>query len=192
MGSLFTKKSDVANGQRESDKKSANPDDRGPKIADPIALAWESYADLARVTILLLSDNGTEQSFDRGLFIGIKLTSSFILTFEFVMDEGVDTTPGPPWDTGEENNSSSGPEIKCTTTAEVGLVELQKNWNQSKPSTRSEGKEAATEMPFKNIDRTPASHKSDRRPEVPETGTLQEVAIEVMEGRNKVGDMAIA
>jgi hypothetical protein len=54
-----------------------------------------------------VSDNGTEQSFDRGLFIGIKLTSSFILTFEFVMDEGIDTTPGPPWDTGEEDDRST-------------------------------------------------------------------------------------
>lgn len=98
-------------------------------------------------------------------------------------------------------------------------MELQTNWNQSKPSTRSEGKEAATEMPFKNIDRTPASHGSDRRPEArefwvgtpefiiqsreteelvalslnaAETGTLQKVAIEVMEGGSKVGDVAIA
>jgi hypothetical protein len=91
-------------------------------------------------------------------------------------------------------------------------VKCQTNWNQSKPSTRSEGEEAATEMPFSNIDITPASHGSDRRPEArefwvgtpefitqsreteelaalplntAETGTSQKVAIEVMEGESK-------
>ncbi|KAJ7877587.1 hypothetical protein B0H14DRAFT_3130191 [Mycena olivaceomarginata] len=92
--------------------------------------------------------------------------------------------------------SSSGPELKCTTIAEV---ELQTNWNQSKPSTRSEGEEAATEMPDRRPEArefwvgTPEfitqSKETEERAVLPlntaETGTSQKVAIQVMEGESK-------
>ncbi|KAJ7310052.1 hypothetical protein DFH08DRAFT_823328 [Mycena albidolilacea] len=198
------------------------------------------------------SGNGTEEWFERALFIGIILTSLFKLATSHIrgvcsasvqaatprvwgVDEWLDTppraigeeddgsTPTPPWNTGQYRSydapdaalvgrlwcSSSGPELKCTIIAEV---ELETNWNQLKPSTRSEGEEAAMEMLFRNIDITPVSHGSDRRPEArefsvgmpefitqsreteelvalplntAETGTSQKVAIEVMEGESK-------
>ncbi|KAJ6533603.1 hypothetical protein B0H19DRAFT_1241571 [Mycena capillaripes] len=104
---------------------------------------------------------------------------------------------------------SSAPELKCTTSPEV---ELQTGWNQSEPSTRSEGKEATTGMSFRHMEKKPVLDGSDRRPEarefrvrspefitrsreseqlaalplnIAETGRLQKVAEEDMEGEGK-------
>ncbi|KAJ6543026.1 hypothetical protein B0H19DRAFT_1239191 [Mycena capillaripes] len=104
---------------------------------------------------------------------------------------------------------SSAPELKCTTSPEVNL---QTGWNQSEPSTRSEGKEATTGMSFRHMEKKPVLDGSDRRPEArefrvrspefiahsreseelaalplntAETGRLQKVVEEDMEGEGK-------
>ncbi|KAJ7096799.1 hypothetical protein C8R44DRAFT_812290, partial [Mycena epipterygia] len=55
----------------------------------------------------------------------------------FVIDEGVDTTPGPPWDISEEDDRSTPMSPQNTDATDNDPVKLQTNWNQSKPSTRS-------------------------------------------------------
>ncbi|KAJ7933633.1 hypothetical protein B0H13DRAFT_2503237 [Mycena leptocephala] len=57
---------------------------------------------------------------------------------------------------------SSEPQLRCTTSCGA---ELWTWWSQSKLSTKSQGREAATGILLKDIEMTPASHGSVRGPE---------------------------
>ncbi|KAJ7923304.1 hypothetical protein B0H13DRAFT_1865113 [Mycena leptocephala] len=86
--------------------------------------------------------------------------------------------------------SSSVPEFKCATVSEV---ESQANWNQSQPSTSSEGKAATTgalamcmEMTI-CMEMTPALHGSARRPEAWEFRVRRPEFITQSRGTEEIG-----